>query len=100
MENSSNPDSSATATKNASDGPAGAPDTTGTTDTTPERKGVSGLQVLQSTLAAALGVQSRKNRERDFQEGKASQFIFAGILFTLLFIGVMVIIVRTVLSNA
>ena len=64
-----------------------------------ERQGVSGLQVLQSTLAAALGVQSRKNRERDFQEGKASQFIFAGILFTLVFIGVMVTIVRTVLSG-
>ena len=65
-----------------------------------KREGVSGLQVLQSTLAAALGVQSRKNRERDFQEGKASQFIVAGVLFTLIFIGVMVTIVRTVLSGA
>lgn len=60
---------------------------------------MSGLQVLQSTLAAALGVQSRKNRERDFEKGKASHFIIAGILFTLIFIGVMVTIVRTVLSG-
>jgi len=65
----------------------------------PERKGVTGWQVLQSTLAAALGVQSRKNRERDFEQGKASHFIFAGIAFTLVFIGVMVVIVRVVLSG-
>lgn len=65
----------------------------------PERKGVTAWQVVQSTLAAALGVQSRKNRERDFEQGKASHFIFAGIAFTLVFIGVMVAIVRVVLSG-
>lgn len=68
-------------------------------ETAPERKGVTGLQVLQSTLAAALGVQSRKNRERDFEQGKASHFIFAGIVFTLVFIGVMIAIVSTVLGS-
>ena len=56
------------------------------------------MQVLQSTLAAALGVQSSKNRKRDFSEGRASQFIVAGILFTAIFVGIMVLIVRTVLS--
>lgn len=65
-----------------------------------EHEGVSGLQVLQSTLAAALGVQSSKNRKRDFSEGRASQFIVAGILFTAIFVGVMVLIVRTVLSGS
>jgi len=69
------------------------------TDSEPERKGVSGLQLLQSTLAAALGVQSGKNRQRDFEQGKPSQFIFAGILFTLVFIGILITIVRIVLSN-
>lgn len=64
-----------------------------------ERAGVSGLQVLQSTMAAALGVQSSKNRKRDFAEGRASQFIIAGIVFTALFVGIMVLIVRTVLST-
>lgn len=63
-----------------------------------ERAGVSAFQVLQSTLAAAFGVQSSRNRERDFKQGKASQFIIAGIVFTLAFIGVMVLIVRTVLG--
>lgn len=42
--------------------------------------------VIQSTLAAAFGVQSSKKRERDFREGRASHFIIAGILFTLLFV--------------
>ncbi len=65
-----------------------------------ERAGVSGLQVIQSTLAAALGVQSSKNRERDFAQGRASQFIVAGILFTALFVGGMVLLVRTILSGS
>lgn len=72
-------------------------------DTTPaeenQKSGVSSLQVLQSTLAAALGVQSSKNRERDFSEGRASQFIVAGIVFTLMFVGIMILIVRTVLGS-
>ncbi len=74
------------------------------TDTKPasdvEQVGVSPLQVLQSTFAAALGVQSSKNRQRDFAEGRASQFIVAGIVFTALFVGVMVLIVRLVLSSS
>lgn len=65
-----------------------------------EREGVSGLQVIQSTLAAALGVQSSKNRERDFAQGRASQFIVAGILFTAIFVGGMVLLVRAILSGS
>jgi len=65
-----------------------------------EKTGISSLQVVQSTIAAALGVQSSKNRERDFTEGRASQFIVAGILFTALFVGLMLLIVRFVLSDS
>jgi len=43
-------------------------------------------QVTKSVLAAGFGVQSDKNRERDFKHGKASQFIFIGLAFTLVFI--------------
>jgi len=68
--------------------------------TVDKKDGISSLQVLQSTIAAALGVQSSKNRERDFTEGKASQFIIAGIIFTALFVGLMLLIVRTVLSGS
>ena len=44
------------------------------------------VKIIQSTLAAAIGVQSKKNRERDFEEGNAGAFIAAGIIFTALFI--------------
>lgn len=55
-------------------------------------------QVLGSVLAAAFGVQSRRNRERDFRSGKASHFIILGVLFTAVFVLVLVLIVNLVLS--
>ncbi|WP_397453497.1 DUF2970 domain-containing protein [Pseudomonas sp. NA-150] len=42
-------------------------------------------QMMQSVMAAAFGVQSGKNRERDFTHGKPSHFIFLGLLFTIIF---------------
>ena len=54
-------------------------------------------QVLSSTLAAALGVQSSKNRKRDFTRGKPSQFIFMGIGFTVVFVLIMIGVVSLVL---
>ena len=65
-----------------------------------EKKSLNPLQVISSVLAAGLGVQSSKNRERDFKEGRAGVFIAAGLIFTLLFIGVMVLIVQLVLKGA
>ena len=43
-------------------------------------------QVTLSVLAAALGVQSRENRERDFTHGIPYIFIAAGLIFTTLFV--------------
>nr|WP_084567031.1 DUF2970 domain-containing protein [Congregibacter litoralis] len=57
------------------------------------------MQVLSSVLAAGLGVQSSKNRERDFKQGRAGTFIVAGLLFTALFIGTVYTVVTLVLSN-
>ena len=54
------------------------------------------LRVLQSTLAAAIGVQSKENRERDFEEGNAGTFIVAGVLFTVLFVAAIVVVVSAV----
>ncbi|MCO7522395.1 MULTISPECIES: DUF2970 domain-containing protein [unclassified Pseudomonas] len=51
-------------------------------------------QMLQSILAAAFGVQSGKNRARDFTYGKASHFIIMGTLFTLIFILVLIGLVQ------
>ena len=53
-------------------------------------------RIIQSALAAAIGVQSKKNRERDFQEGNAGTFIAAGIIFTALFIATVMTVVQLV----
>lgn len=58
------------------------------------------LQVVSSVFAAGLGVQSSRNRERDFKQGKLGVFIAAGIVFTLLFIGVVFTVVQLVLKSA
>jgi hypothetical protein len=58
------------------------------------------LQVVGSVLAAGLGVQSSKNRERDFKQGRPIVFIAAGIVFTLLFIGTVAFIVQMVVRSA
>lgn len=63
------------------------------------KKSLNPLQVVASVFAAGLGVQSSKNRERDFKQGRAGVFIVAGLSFTLLFIGVVYGIVRLVLHN-
>lgn len=43
------------------------------------------LQMMHSVLAAAFGVQSGKNRARDFTHGKPSHFVILGIVFTVIF---------------
>ena len=73
----------------------------GSAESNPEEsKGLSFWQVLSSTAAAAFGVQSQKNRERDFTQGKASHFIYMGIGFTVVFVLIMVAIVSIVLNGA
>lgn len=57
------------------------------------------MQVMGSVFAAGLGVQSSKNRERDFKQGKFGVFVAAGIVFTLLFMGTVYSIVQLVLKN-
>lgn len=56
-------------------------------------------QIVFSTLAAAFGVQSSRNRQRDFTHGKASHFIAAGIILTLLFVLAVVLVVNLVLRG-
>lgn len=57
------------------------------------------FSVIGSVFAAGLGVQSSKNRERDFRQGRAPVFIIAGLIFTALFIGGVYTIVTLVLST-
>jgi hypothetical protein len=58
------------------------------------------MQVVSSVFAAGLGVQSSKNRERDFKQGRFGVFIAAGIVFTLLFIGAVFTVVQLVLKSS
>jgi len=51
-----------------------------------DKKNISLISVIQSVFAAAFGVQSKKNRERDFSQGKPIVFIAAGLIFALVFI--------------
>ncbi len=74
-------------------------------DTAPEaeaetKPALNLMQVISSVFAAGLGVQSSKNRERDFQQGRFGIFIAAGVIFTLLFIGVVFTIVQLVVKGA
>ncbi|CAI8880839.1 DUF2970 domain-containing protein [Methylococcus capsulatus] len=57
------------------------------------------LQVIVSTLAGAFGVQSEKNRLRDFQHGSAKAYIVTGIIGTVVFVLTVYGVVRLVLSG-
>jgi len=56
------------------------------------------LDTVKSVAAAFLGVQSNKNRERDFTEGKFSHFVIVGLVAVALFIGTLVTIVSLVIG--
>ena len=56
--------------------------------------------VIASTLAAAAGIQKDSNRERDFQHGNFKHFVISGIVFTILFIGIVIAVVNLVLSDS
>ena len=57
-------------------------------------------QMLHSVIAAAFGVQSGKNRARDFTHGRPSHFVALGILFTVVFALTLFGIVKLVLLLA
>jgi hypothetical protein len=55
-------------------------------------------QVIKSVLAAAIGVQSDKNRQNDFEQGSLSTYIIAGLIFTVVFVLALVFLVSTVIG--
>lgn len=59
-----------------------------------QEKNLTLRQMLGSVLAAALGVQSGKNRARDFSHGKPSHFIILGVGFTVLFVLIVLGVVK------
>lgn len=78
---------------------AGAPSQPGGAGREDTGDSLSFLQIVGSTLAAAFGVQSSRNRERDFSRGRVSHFIVAGIVFTVVFVLAVIVVVRLVLGS-
>lgn len=56
--------------------------------------------VTKSVLAAMLGVQKSKNYQRDFQYGKPWQYVIVGLIAVGIFIGILVTVVKVVMSSA
>ncbi len=71
---------------------------TTTTKQTEDEQGLSVFQIFGSIFASFYGVQSSKNRERDFKRGKAKQFIAAGIVLTFVWYFGIYLLVTTVLT--
>lgn len=56
-------------------------------------------KMMISVLQASFGVQNSANRERDFEHGSITGFIAAALVFTLVFIMLLVLLVKWVLSG-
>ena len=69
-------------------------------DKSPDEKPPGLWQVVQSVNAAFFGVQSDKNRERDFTRGKPIHYIIVGLIMTALFVVTMIVVVKLVLRHA
>lgn len=57
------------------------------------------IHVIKSVIAAAIGVQSDKNREIDFQHGSLRAYVVVGLIATILFVFAIVTVVSTVIGN-
>ncbi len=65
-----------------------------------EKESLKPGQVIGSVFAAMFGVQSSKNRERDFKQGRVGVFIASGIIFAVLFVATIYGLVQLVMSSA
>lgn len=65
----------------------------------PRKKKPGLLRVMGSILAGALGVQSSRNHQEDFESGSPWPYIVCGILFTAGFVVTLILIVRWVLAS-
>jgi Protein of unknown function (DUF2970) len=57
------------------------------------------IQTVKSILAAFVGVQSDKNRKLDFEQGSLSTFIIAGLIFTAVFVSVLIFVVSKIVGD-
>ena len=55
------------------------------------------MQLIKSVLSAAIGVQSDENRRKEFEQGSLSSYVIAGVIFTVLFVGGLILLVSMIL---
>lgn len=65
-----------------------------------QKKKITPLSFMGSIIAAWFGVQTKANRDRDFEQGKFHHFVIGGIIFAVLFILLVVGVVKLVMYNA
>ena len=70
------------------------------TQKTHEKKAPGLLSIIQSVLAAMVGIQSKSKHEQDFQGGHIGNYIFVGIVLVIIFIFTLISIVNSILENA
>lgn len=68
-----------------------------TTDPGPVKPGW--LQLVKSIAGAFIGVQSEQQRRHDFQSQSFLPFLIAGVLATLIFVGVLLAVVSLVTAG-
>lgn len=69
------------------------------TVTNPKPKGTGFINVVKSAVAAAFGIQSQANRERDFESGRPMHFIIAGVVTTMLFLFAVGLFVKIMIAT-
>jgi len=57
------------------------------------------LNLIQSVLAAAFGVQSEKKRKQDFQQASPIHLIVVGVMFLAIFIALVIFVVSLVMPS-
>ncbi len=55
------------------------------------------MQLIKSVFSAAIGVQSDENRRKEFEQGSLSSYVIAGVIFTALFVGGLILLVSMIL---
>jgi len=64
----------------------------------PGKDKVSFWQTMVSVVQASFGVQNKKNKQRDFENGSIKAFIAAALIFTVLFVLALVVVVGVVMG--
>ncbi|MFI3189291.1 hypothetical protein BCS42_14100 [Crenothrix sp. D3] len=54
------------------------------------------IQLIKSVLSAAMGVQSDENRRKEFEQGSLLTYVIAGVIFTVLFVGGLILLVSVI----